>query len=86
MKRNSIQYLCNIAANFVLSQEYCLKFIVKESNCNQIVNSKEFESLDKPLMVEIIRRKLSPPGNARVHPGPPQDQVMGMHISFIFHM
>lgn len=34
-----------------------MKFIVKESNCFDIVNSKEFESLDKFLMVEIIRRK-----------------------------
>lgn len=61
-------------------KEYCLKFIVKESNCNQIVNSSEFESLDKPLMVEIIRRKLSPPAAARVLPGPLQDQVMARSL------
>lgn len=30
-------------------------------NFNQIVMSKEFESLDKSLIVEIIRRKLEPP-------------------------
>lgn len=39
---------------------------MKESNCSDIVNSKEFESLDKPLMVEIIRRKLTPPPHARL--------------------
>lgn len=37
-----------------------LQFIVRESNYNQIVMSKEFEMLDKPLMVEIIRRKQMP--------------------------
>ncbi|XP_076107039.1 leucine-zipper-like transcriptional regulator 1 [Mytilus galloprovincialis] len=61
-------------------KEYCLKFIVKESNCNQIVNSMEFESLDKPLMVEIIRRKLSPPHSVRILPEPLQDQVMGRSL------
>lgn len=40
---------------------------MRESNCCEIVNSKEFESLDKPLMVEIIRRKLTPPQPVR-HP------------------
>jgi hypothetical protein len=65
-------------ATYFLFQEYCLKFIVKESNCNQIVNSTEFESLDKPLMVEIIRRKLSSPSSVRMLPEPLQDQVMGM--------
>lgn len=52
--------------NLDFLKEYCLKFIVKESNCSDIVNSKEFESLDKPLMVEIIRRKLTPPPHARL--------------------
>ncbi|KAH9502451.1 Leucine-zipper-like transcriptional regulator 1 [Bulinus truncatus] len=39
---------------------FCLRFIVKEVNFNQIVMSKEFESLDKSLIVEIIRRKQEP--------------------------
>ena len=38
-----------------------MKYIVKESNWNQIVMSKDFESLDQPLMVQIIRRKELPP-------------------------
>nr|KAG5696875.1 hypothetical protein BaRGS_035285 [Batillaria attramentaria] len=42
-------------------KEYCLRFIVKECNYNQIVMSREFETLDQPLMVEIIRRKQMPP-------------------------
>lgn len=41
-------------------KELCLGFIVKDSNYNQIVMSHEFESLDQPLMVEIIRRKQLP--------------------------
>ena len=45
----------------VCLQEYCLKYIVKETNWNQIVMSKDFESLDQPLMVQIIRRKELPP-------------------------
>ena len=33
---------------------------MKESNYNQIIMSKEFETLDQTLMVEIIRRKTQP--------------------------
>ncbi|XP_011148162.2 leucine-zipper-like transcriptional regulator 1 isoform X2 [Harpegnathos saltator] len=41
-------------------KEFCLSFVVKESNYNQIVMSQEFETLDQPLMVEIIRRRQVP--------------------------
>lgn len=41
-------------------KEFCLRFIVKETNYNQIVMSQEFETLDRKLMVEIIRRKQAP--------------------------
>ncbi len=41
-------------------KEFCLKFIIKDSNYNQIVMSQEFESIEQPLMVEIIRRKQCP--------------------------
>nr|CAH7718604.1 unnamed protein product [Callosobruchus chinensis] len=41
-------------------KEHCLRFIVKESNYNQIVMSCEFETLERSLMVEIIRRKQMP--------------------------
>jgi hypothetical protein len=43
-----------------LYKEFCLKFVIKESNYNQIVMSNEFESLDQSLMVEIIRRRQCP--------------------------
>lgn len=41
-------------------KEFCLKFIIKEVTYNQIVMSKEFETLDQTLMVEIIRRRQTP--------------------------
>ena len=41
-------------------KEFCLRFIIKDSTYNQIVMSKEFETLDQPLMVEIIRRRQTP--------------------------
>lgn len=41
-------------------KEFCLSFIVKENNYNHIVMSQEFENLDRPLMVEIIRRRQMP--------------------------
>ena len=37
-------------------KDFCVKFIVKDSNYTQIVMSKEFESLEKYLMVEIVRK------------------------------
>jgi len=44
----------------LLIKEFCLRFIIKDVTYNQIVMSKEFETLDQPLMVEIIRRRQSP--------------------------
>lgn len=40
--------------------EFCLGFVVKENNYNLIVMSQEFETLDRSLMVEIIRRRQIP--------------------------
>ncbi|CAG7833679.1 unnamed protein product [Allacma fusca] len=55
-------------------KEFCLKFIVKESNYTQIVMSKEFETLDQPLMVEIVRRRQVP--RSQVIPEPAFDVQM----------
>jgi hypothetical protein len=41
-------------------KEFCLKYIIKDTSYNKIVMSKEFETLDQPLMVEIIRRRQAP--------------------------
>lgn len=38
-------------------KEFCLRFVVKEANFNQIVMSPEFETLDRELMVEIVRKR-----------------------------
>ena len=41
-------------------KELCISFIVKDSNFTQIVMSQEFETIDQPLMVEIIRKQQLP--------------------------
>ncbi|XP_014218455.1 leucine-zipper-like transcriptional regulator 1 [Copidosoma floridanum] len=42
-------------------KEMCMNFVVRDSNYNQIIMSKEFEVLEQRLMVEIIRRKQDQP-------------------------
>lgn len=37
-----------------------MSFIVKDDNFNNIVMTSDFESLDKPLMVEIVRKRVYP--------------------------
>lgn len=37
-----------------------MSFIVKDDNFNNIVMSNDFETLDKPLMVEIVRKRVYP--------------------------
>lgn len=60
--RNVLEALCNAAQlKLYFIKEFCLKFVVKETNYSQIVMSREFEGLDRALMVEVIRRKQSPP-------------------------
>lgn len=46
--------------NLFFIKEYCLKFIVKESNFTQIVMTHEFETVERELMVDIIRRRQMP--------------------------
>ncbi len=41
---------------------------MKETNWNQIVMSKDFETLDQPLMVQIIRRRELPPVKSLLEP------------------
>lgn len=40
-------------------KEYCLRFIVRDSNYRKVVMSTAFESLDPPLMVQVVRRQVS---------------------------
>lgn len=58
---NVLEALHNAAhLNLHFIKEICLGFVVKDSNYNQIVMSQEFETLDQPLMVEVIRRRQMP--------------------------
>jgi len=56
-------------------KEFCLRFIIKETSYNQIVMSKEFETLDQHLMVEIIRRKQGPAQLRSLQEGPTIEKV-----------
>ncbi|CAB3245758.1 unnamed protein product [Arctia plantaginis] len=48
-------------ANLNCIKEYCLRFVVKDYNFTPIVMSREFEEMEKSLMVEVIRRRQQPP-------------------------
>lgn len=61
-------------------KEHCLRFIVKESNYNQIVMSDEFEELDRGLMVEIIRRKQKPQNRTSNPTDPQQPNANGCSL------
>lgn len=52
-----------MSSRLTLIKDYCLSFIVKEDNFYDIVMSNAFANLDKPLMVEIIRKRLNPGRN-----------------------
>lgn len=54
----ALKYASHLKLFFL--KEFCLKFITKESSYTQIVMSKEFELLEQPLMVEIVRRRQIP--------------------------
>lgn len=62
----ALQNASDLRLDFI--KEFCLKFIVKESTYNQIVMSKEFETIAQPLMVEIIRRRQMPSVRSLLEP------------------
>lgn len=55
---SALHYASSLKLHFI--KEYCLKFIVKESNFTQIIMRDEFENVEKELMVDIIRRRQMP--------------------------
>lgn len=60
-KMNVLEALYNSdKLNLQSIKEYCLSFIVKEDHFYEIVMSSEFETLEKPLIVEVVRKKLNP--------------------------
>lgn len=62
----ALQNASDLKLDFI--KEFCLKFIVKESNYNQIIMSEEFEMIAQPLMVEIIRRRQMPSVRRLIEP------------------
>lgn len=54
-----------------------MSFIVKDDNFNNIVMTSDFETLDKPLMVEIVRK--------RVYPGRMNDIRISKLLGLIFN-
>lgn len=54
-----VKYLIFVFS-LVLIKDHCLNFIVKDENFNEIVMSNDFVTLDKPLMVELIRKRVYP--------------------------
>lgn len=84
--RNVLEALHNasqLRLDFI--KEFCLRFIVKDTNYNQIVMSKEFETLDRALMVEVIRRRQlphirAPPEWHFENPGTTLEQDMAMFL------
>ena len=56
-------------------KDYCMRFIIQDSNYRKVVMSNSFETLDKNLMVQIIRRQLI--RSRPTSPDPPsvQDQA-----------
>ena len=43
--------------NLTSLKEYCMRFIVRDSNYRKVIMTASFESLDRSLMVEIVRRQ-----------------------------
>lgn len=56
-------------------KDYCMRFIIQDSNYRKVVMSNSFETLDKNLMVQVIRRQLF--RSRPTSPDPPsvQDQA-----------
>lgn len=46
--------------NLINLKEFCMKFLSKDSNFNQVIMLDDFEQLEPPLMVEIIRLRQVP--------------------------
>ncbi|XP_014247262.1 leucine-zipper-like transcriptional regulator 1 [Cimex lectularius] len=67
--RNVLEALHNAnVLKLYFIKEFCLKFIVKETNYNDIIMSKEFENLDRSLIVEVIRRQRVPQTKSILEP------------------
>lgn len=52
-------FFCSVNS-LKLIKDYCLNLIVRDENFADIVMSDDFLELDKPLMVEIMRKRVYP--------------------------
>uniref|UniRef100_A0A1A9WLC5 BTB domain-containing protein n=1 Tax=Glossina brevipalpis TaxID=37001 RepID=A0A1A9WLC5_9MUSC len=60
-KQNVLEALYNADRKKIqIVKDHCMQFIIKEENFTDVVMSNEFSDLDKPLLVEIIRKRLNP--------------------------
>lgn len=60
-KTNVLEALFNSdKMNLQLIKDYCLNFIIKDDHFSDIIMSNEYETLDKLLIVETIRKKFTP--------------------------
>ncbi len=60
-KSNVLEALFNSdKLSLQLIKDYCLNYIIKEDHFSDIVMSSDYETLDKHLIVETIRKKLNP--------------------------
>jgi leucine-zipper-like transcriptional regulator 1 len=55
---NLLEYVHSMDMKYL--KECCMKFLIKDSNFNQIIMMQEFEKINQSLMVEIIRKRQSP--------------------------
>lgn len=54
----STQFILIDISSIKIIKDHCMQFIIKEENFTDVVMSSEFSDLDKPLLVEIIRKRL----------------------------
>lgn len=57
-------------------KDYCMRFIIQDSNYRKVVMSNSFETLDKNLMVQVIRRQLFRSRPTSPDPPSTQDQAI----------
>ncbi|XP_023301792.2 leucine-zipper-like transcriptional regulator 1 homolog [Lucilia cuprina] len=74
-KQNVLEALYNADKKKIqIVKDHCMHFLIKEENFSDVVMSNEFSDLDKPLLVEIIRKKLNP---SKIVADPNMDKNVG---------
>ena len=64
-------------------KEHCLRFIIKDQNWPTVINSVEFEKLDKCLIVEVIRLKQNRNSDASVTAAPSRPAVSSLRSDLL---